>query len=121
MVTTMEQLAHRQAMIASVSEMAAYLQRLLGQQVTAVIAGVKDARAVGQWARGERGPHPEAARRLRAAFQIAQLLSQVDGPGVVGAWFVGMNPLLDDEAPAVALAREPARVLDAARYFVYSG
>ncbi|HLZ71354.1 MAG TPA: XRE family transcriptional regulator [Dehalococcoidia bacterium] len=121
MTTAMEQLAHRQATKAAISEVAAALQSVLGQQITAVIAGIKDAKAVGQWARGEREPHPAAARRLRSAFQVAQLLLQVDDPGVVRAWFVGMNPLLEDESPALALTHEPAKVMDAARAFAYSG
>jgi hypothetical protein len=39
----------------------------------------------------------------------------------VRAWFMGMNPELDDQAPARVLRREPERVLQAARQFLAGG
>jgi hypothetical protein len=39
----------------------------------------------------------------------------------VQAWLLGMNPLLDDRAPAVVLSEDPAAVMRAARYFVANG
>ena len=59
-----------------------------------------DAKAVGQWARGLRSPHPDAERRLRDAYQVVGLLLEYDAPETVRAWFGGMNPHLDDQAPA---------------------
>lgn len=97
------------------------LQDVLGQRLVAVIAGVSDAKAVGKWARGERSPHPEAERRLRAAFHITQLLLQKDSSETVRAWFIGMNPDLDDQAPALMLAENPLYVLQAARAFLAYG
>ena len=67
--------AHERAVRASAAEMAAFLQELVGQQLTAVIAGIGDPKAVGKWARGERAPRGEAARRLREAFHVATLLT----------------------------------------------
>ena len=102
-------------------EVVAFLHDLLGERLTAVIAGVNNARAVGQWARGERTPHPGTERRLRAALQVAQLLLAVESPESVRSWFVGMNPDLDDQAPALALGDDPTRVLQAARTFLQHG
>ncbi len=48
---------------------------------------------------------------------MTQLLMQREAADRVRAWFRGMNPHLDDEARAIALATEPARVLQAARAF----
>jgi hypothetical protein len=97
------------------------LQDVLGQRLVAVIAGVNDAKAVGKWARGERSPHPDAERRLRDAFHIAQLLLQNESAETVRAWFLGMNPDLDGQAPALALAEHPQEVLQAARAFLANG
>jgi len=113
-----EQLAHARAARLATPAIAEYLQGVLGQRLTAVMAGVSDAKAVGQWAKGSRTPHPEAERRLRDAYQVTQLLMQREAAETVRAWFRGMNPHLDDEAPALTLATEPARVLQAARAFL---
>ena len=113
-----ERAAHARAARLATAVIAEYLQGVLGQRLTAVIAGVSDAKAVGQWAKGGRTPHPEAERRLRDAYQVTQLLMQREAADTVRTWFRGMNPHLDDEAPALALATEPARVLQAARAFL---
>lgn len=116
-----EDAAHAAAIRASVEDVAASLQELLGQKLTAVIAGVTDARAVGEWARGERAPHPKAEERLRHAYQIAEVLVHVESAQTVRAWFIGMNPELDDHPPALVIADAPARVMQAARAFLAHG
>ena len=113
--------AHAGSVRAGIDEVAASLQEMLGQKLTAVVAGVTDARAVGDWARGVRRPHPKAEARLRHAHQIANLLAQVETPQTVRAWFIGMNPELDDHPPALAIAEEPTRVLQVARAFLNHG
>ena len=83
-------------------------------------------REVRPWAEGVRRPPAEATRRLRLAFHVAGLLSERDQPRVVQAWFQGMNPQLEDTAPA-RLIREGdpdevgPRVLAAARVFAAVG
>ncbi len=121
MEITTEQAVHGQSARASLSVIASYLQDVLGQRLTAVVAGVSDAKAVGKWAKGKRMPHPGTALRLRHAYQIVQLLIEVESAATIRAWFVGMNPELEDEAPAVALGKDPARVLQAARTFLAQG
>jgi hypothetical protein len=121
MAVVSEQLAHAQATRLPIAQIVAYLQDILGQRLTAVIAGVGDAKAVGKWARGERLPHPDTEMHLRHAFQVAELLMQVEAADTVRAWFRGMHPDLGDEAPASVIATEPARVLHAARAFLAHG
>jgi hypothetical protein len=104
--------------------MAAFLQELVGQQLTAYMTGVADPKAVGKWARGERVPRGEAARRLRDAYHVATLLTLGESAQTARAWFMGMNPLLDDRAPAAVFAAEPdgsARAMRAARAFLAHG
>lgn len=113
-----EQQAFSQATRTDVSELARYLQDVFGQKLVALMVGIKDPKAVGAWARGERTPHPQAEQGLRKAHQITHLLLHVDSAPVVRAWFMGMNPQLDDRAPALVLPEDPERVLQAARAFV---
>jgi hypothetical protein len=62
-----------------------------------------------------------AERRLRDAFQISQLLLQHEAGTTIQAWFTGMNPELDDQSPALMLAKHPQEVLIAARNFLANG
>ncbi len=119
--STRELPVHSRAVRRPISLVVAELQEALGQRLTAVIAGTTDGKAVWQWARGERAPHPRTEKRLRDAYQVVQLLLEQEGPETIRAWFIGMNPELDDEAPAIAIAEEPKLVLSAARAFLANG
>lgn len=115
---------HERTVRAGTAEMAAFLQDLVGQKLTAVMAGIDDPKAVGKWARGERQPRGEAARRLRDAFQVATLLTLGESAQTARSWFMGMNPHLDDRAPATVFTEDPdggARVMRAARAFLAHG
>ena len=112
--------AYRKAVLASVPEMAGWLQELLGQRIVAFMTGVDDPKAVGRWARGERSPRGDAEQRLRAAYHVAQLIADAESAETARAWFIGMNPYLGDRAPFAILGEEPAQaptVLAAAKAF----
>jgi predicted exporter len=115
--------AHREAVRASLGDVADFLQDVLGRRLVAYVAGVKDAKTVSRWANGEVGAARwESERRLRAAYEIAQLLVRFDSPKVVKAWFIGLNPQLDDESPAEAIREERLKeAMGAARAFVAGG
>lgn len=117
----LEQAIHARGTRQGVPTIVGSLQDILGQRLVAVIAGVSDAKAVGKWARGQRSPHPDAEQRLRNAYQIVQLLLQQESADTVRAWFIGMNPDLGDQAPALVLRDNPAQVLQAARSFLAHG
>jgi hypothetical protein len=105
-----------------VASIAQYLQETLGQKLVAYITGLSDPKGVGHWARGEQQPRHEAEIRLRAAYQVFHLLLGEDSSHVVRAWFIGMNPQLDDDSPAAALREGRLKdVLAAARAFVSGG
>lgn len=102
------------------------LREILGAKLVAYLGSVKETRAVRQWADGERRPSADVLQRLRDAYHVAALLHERDAAPVVQAWFMGMNPQLDDVPPA-RLLREgrledagPA-VLSAARAFAATG
>lgn len=109
-----------------VAEIVSRLRDLLGARVVAYLGQVKETRAVTQWAAGDRVPSEAVTTRLRTAYQAAALLREKDSAGVVRAWFQGMNPQLDDVAPARLLREQeleqagPA-VLSAARAFAAEG
>jgi hypothetical protein len=117
-------LAHRRTVQATPAEMAAFLQKLLGQQLTAYMTGIANPKAVGKWARGERSPRPPAEAKLREVFQVAVLISEFDDEETARAWFMGMNPALDHRAPAWVIANQPDggdRTMDAARAYLSYG
>ncbi|ACZ40538.1 MAG: XRE family transcriptional regulator [Sphaerobacter thermophilus] len=115
---------HRQAVAAPLTEVAGLLQEVLSRRLTAFIAGVKDGKTVSRWANGEVTEirEHETEQRLRTAYEIAQLLLLHDSPQTVKAWFIGLNPQLDDRSPAEVIREGQLReALAAARAFVVGG
>src|ERR1700674_3167273 len=99
--------AHRRAMQASFGEVVAELTEILGKKLTAYIGGVKDTRVVERWIHGNvEQPYKDADRRIRLAYQIAKTLSEHDSVKVVQAWFIGLNPELQDRTPIRLLKEE---------------
>lgn len=119
-IKALETQAHRLATKVPFDEAARELQDLLSRRVTAYVAGVSNARTVTRWSQGNvEKPRPDNERQLRAAYEIAKLLLQGDSAQTVRAWFLGMNPQLDDMSPAQALHEGRLReVHRAARAFV---
>lgn len=105
-----------------IAGIARYLSEMYGQKLVARMAGIDDPKRVGKWAQGVQAPRTDAEARLRAVYQITHLLLARDSDHVVRAWFIGMNPQLDDEAPADAIrAGQLKEVLAAAKAFVSGG
>ena len=114
--------AHRTAVQSTISHVTAELHKVLGQSLVAVIVD-KEVRTVARWtAASPAKPSTRDNQRLRDALQVQQLLLTVDAPDVVRAWFMGMNPQLNDLTPVEALADSRSReVMAAARAFVNAG
>lgn len=115
---------HREATAAPVSEIAGVLQELLSRRLTAYIAGVGDGKTVSRWANGEVSEIRDFSQeqRIRATYEIIQLLLDSESAPTVKAWFIGLNPQLGDISPAEAI-RE-GRLKDtfaAARAFTVGG
>ena len=87
------------------------------------MVGVKDVRTLTRWVSGEVSEiRVEHETRLRAAYEIATLLLRFDAPETVRAWFIGMNPELDDVAPIEVIRQDrPQDALGAARAFIANG
>src|SRR6266478_3192579 len=91
------------------------------------IAGVRESRAVQQYADDRRSPrYPAIEPRLRLALRVAMLISRHDSKEIARAWFIGLNPQLNDRSPA-RLLREGEidevgpEIIAAARAFVVGG
>jgi len=118
---------YAQAMRLDTAVLVTGLREVLGARLVAYLGGVRETRAVRQWAEGIRGVQdPADERRLRLAYRVAGLLSVREPAGVVQAWFQGLNPQLGDRAPVRVLREDDLDdagplVLAAARSFAATG
>ena len=119
--------AYNAALTMNTAELVSALRDLLGVKLVAYLGKVKETRAVRQSAEGTRQiANPADVDRLRVAYRAASMIAQRDSKEVAQAWFQGLNPLLDDRAPA-RLLREGdlekvgPQVLTAARQFAAVG
>jgi hypothetical protein len=119
--------AYNEAVVMRPDELVVALRELLGAKLVAYIGGVKETRAVRQWADGTRRiGSPTDIERLRVAYRAARMVNVRDSVRVVQAWFQGLNPSLDDVSPARLLRDDDIdvagpRVIAAARQFAAVG
>ena len=97
------------------------LRSSLGAPLTAARVGAGGVSGVGDLLAGRTTIDAKTEQRLRNAYGVTQTLLEVDEADTVRAWLLGMNPLLDDRAPAAVLAENPDAVIRAARSFVANG
>jgi hypothetical protein len=114
--------AHRQTTESTIEQITAFLEEVLGRKLVAKLAGVQDPKAVGRWASGERTPRPAAEERLRIAYQVFRLLLAEESKFTIRAWFIGLNPQLNDESPLLAIQEGRFQeVMVAAKAYVSGG
>lgn len=95
------------------------LVQTLGKSLTASIVG-RDLKTIRRWLSGQGPRRDDEKRRIWDLLQIVELLLATNSSSTVYAWFIGMNPDLDDESPADLLAEDgrARSVMAAARAFV---
>lgn len=120
-MVALDQAAHEQTVRSTVPAMAAHLEGVFGRRLTAAMLGIADPKAVERYASGSQKPRADVERSLRSIYQITVLIGQVESDQAIRAWFLGMNPHLDDRAPASLVRAEPEQVMQTARLFVASG
>lgn len=112
-----------QASKVDLADIIARLDEHLGSALLALVVN-RSPRTVSRWV-SEDGRLPndfETERKIRAAFQVFQELQTVEAPPTIRAWFMGMNPQLDDRSPAEALQTGDLKdVMAAARAFTRAG
>jgi len=102
------------------------LREVLGARLVAYLSGLSSTAELSQWTAGMAEPPAEVSRRLRCAFYVTGLLKEREGDVTIQSWFQGMNPLLEDEAPAMLLREAEIgdaihMVTVAARHFAAEG
>jgi hypothetical protein len=114
--------AHRQTTESTVAQITSFLEEVLGRKLVAKLAGVQDPKAVGRWATGERAPRASSEERLRIAYQVFRLLLAEESKFTIRAWFIGLNPQLNDESPLLAIQEGRFQeVMVAAKAYVAGG
>lgn len=112
---------HRQTTQLNASDVVSYLLQHLGPAMTTALAG-KSAQTVRRYANNETRIPEDVERQLRNAHMIFTYIEQVDSAQTVRAWFMGMNPQLNDQAPIeVLIGGNSNDVLAAAKAFVTGG
>jgi hypothetical protein len=118
---TPSETAHRQTAETTFADIVKALLEMFGPGLVAFMAGDVERKTVTRWSEGGNARR-ESEERLRLAFQAMQLLLSRDSAHTVRAWFIGLNPQLDDTSPAQALHDDQLRdVLIAAKSFTLGG
>ena len=113
--------AHERAVGSGQNDALRALVAALGKHAVAAIFD-KDVRTIERWLKPGVQMKIDDERRLRDAFNVFSLIEEADDAYVARAWFIGMNPQLDDDSPIEQLAAGNARaVLAAARAYVNTG
>lgn len=92
----------------------------LGATLVAALADVRDRKLPNKWAKTEGAvtPRLESERRLRAAHHIWNEVAEAHDQTIARHWFIGLNPLLGDVEPFMAIREGRfAEVIAAARAF----
>ena len=98
--------AYEQSVRLPTEEVTRFLLEVLGRSLVMRLAGVTDPNAVKEWATGARQPRTGSEQRLRTAYRAFQTVSSADNEYAARAWFIGLNPQLEDQAPIDALRED---------------
>jgi len=115
---------HRKAITADLETIASTLVDVMGRALVAGIVGIRNPKTISRWANGEvtsvRNRYSE--ERLIATYQVVILLQEHYGSETIRSFMLGMNPVLNDESPAVALRDGDFKgAMNAARNFLAGG
>ena len=112
--------AHRRTVQVAPEDLLATLIEKLGPRLVAFIVN-RDTTTISRWKKGV-PKHEDALRPLMVAYQVFEMLEAAEAAPTIRAWFIGMNPQLDDESPAEAIREGRHReVMAAARAFLAGG
>lgn len=114
-----ETTAHAGTVQTPVADIARFLQENFGRRLAAFIAGIEDPKQVGKWCIGQNSPRIDSELRLRAAYQVFQMITLEENSHTARAWMIGMNPQLEDDSPIQAIAEDRHKdVMAAARSYL---
>jgi Protein of unknown function (DUF2384) len=111
--------AYKHSLHATIPEMAATLQALVGQRLVAFVTGSRSNKTVARWASGDNHPQLQVEAKLRDLYRTVLILQATEPPDTIRAWMTSANPYLGDEVPAEVLREGNAvRVFHAAQAFI---
>lgn len=112
--------AHETTVNMSIADITSTLSDLLTRDLTTYLVNVGDPGTVSRWIARSAHPRPQSEQKLRLAYEIVQLLRAVDSSDqTIRAWFLGLNPHLDDTPPVEAIREGQLKeTLAAARAFI---
>lgn len=112
--------AHEATVKASVAEIAQEVSDLLTRDLTAYIVKVSDAGTINRWITEQVRLRTKHEQKLRLTYEIVLLLRAAKySDETIRAWFLGLNPHLDDDPPAEAIREGRLKeTLAAARAFI---
>lgn len=119
-----EDAAYRASVRDDTAAIARWLLDHLGQRVTTVGLGLRDASVARRYARGEVHPPQEREARLRLLYRVARTVAEAYDAETARAFLTGSNPQLGDRSPLLVIADEPAEqagpeVIGAARALLH--
>lgn len=94
---------HAQLTGLSFQQITSDLHQILGREMLSEISG-RDVRTVTRWVSGDAAPTLASERLLRNVYQIAAVIERSADADSCRAWFMEMNPLLEEDDPVTALA-----------------
>lgn len=112
--------AHDGTVRLDIHEVVRRLNNHLGATLVALLAGSRDSKAPYRWASPD-GPVPrdDTQDRLRVAHRLWVAIADAEDEHTARAWFIGINPVLDETSPVMALREGRTRdVALAARAFL---
>lgn len=113
--------AHYQSVKITDRDLVAALTDKLGATIVGYMTE-RDKSTVSRWRSGQNDVPDRAGQALRLVYQIFRMLEPLESDHTIRAWFIGMNPQLDDVSPAEAVQKGMHReVLGAARAFMAGG
>lgn len=104
--TAQAQVAYNESLKLDAQELVSQLVRMIGQTLTAYIAGVNDAHEIDSW-QANGIPSPEVEAKLRFVYRVSKHISQHYSSAVAQAWLQGVNPELDDRVALQLIRDEP--------------
>lgn len=104
-----------------ISDVTKNVSETLGVKMVAVITGVKSGRTIKRWGEGSQNPLPKRRMALHNTLSVLELLKEKESAETIKAWFIGANPELNFQAPALAISKKPNEVILAAKTFLAHG
>ena len=102
-------------------ELVRQLNAAFGPTLVAAMSGSRDSKAPIRWAKPGATMRPEFERNLRFAHRILTAIAEAEDVHVARAWFIGSNPMLDEDSPINAIRENRHRQVSAAATHFVSG